>query len=483
MALAREGVEVTIAARDPERLAQAAARIRDATAVRVMPVAAAFRTAAGREAALAVCPTPDILVTRAEGSPPGDFRDHSHADWVAAIEDMMLGPIELMKRTVDGMIARHFGRIVNVVSRSVRSPQGDLPLSNGARAGRVGFVAGLARQAVARDVTINNLLPGIFASDAQRRHVQAPVSLTGRTFDDIWAERARANPAGPYGDPVELGAACAYRCSARAGYITGQNLLVDGGGYPGVSERGSDMRRLAALFLGRVFAGAANAQYPAKPVRIVVPYPPRGTVDVVARSLAQQLTVQTGQQLIVDHRAGANGTIGSEFVSKAPPDGYTLLVQASIFVNPLFLKNVPYDVQRGFTPVANVGSVPLLVGAHPSVSAATLREFVALVRAHPDRHTFARTGLGFAGHLTEEVIKCDAGLQILIVPHNGPGPALTDIVGGQVSALADPLPSPFPHVKGGRLKALAVTNRERVAFMAGVPTMAETGFPGFEMLA
>lgn len=192
------------------------------------------------------------------------------------------------------------------------------------------------------------------------------------------------------------------------------------------------MKRLASMLLALAFAGTALAQYPAKPVRIVVPYPPGGTVDVVARNLAQQLTVQTGQQFIVDNRAGANGTIGSDFVSKAAPDGYTLLVQASIFViNPLFLKNVPYDVQRDFTAVANIGSVPLLVTAHPSVPASNLREFVALVRAQPERYTFATTGLGSAGHLTEEVIKRDAGLAILIVPYKGAGPALTDIVGGR----------------------------------------------------
>jgi tripartite-type tricarboxylate transporter receptor subunit TctC len=244
------------------------------------------------------------------------------------------------------------------------------------------------------------------------------------------------------------------------------------------------MKRFGSMLLALAFAGAVQAQYPVKPVRIVVPYPPGGTVDVVARNLAQQLTAQTGQQFIVDNRAGANGTIGSDFVSKAAPDGYTLLVQASIFViNPLFLKNVPYDVQRDFTPVANIGSVPLLVTAHPSVPAANLREFVALVRANPDKYAFATTGLGSAGHLTEEVIKRDAGLAILIVPYKGAGPALTDIVGGQVSALADPLPSSFPHVKGGRLKALAVTSRARIAFMPEVPTMAESGFPGFEMLS
>jgi 3-oxoacyl-[acyl-carrier protein] reductase len=233
VALAREGVELTIVARDPGRLASAAAEIRAATGVKVAPIAADFRTAAGRDAALAGCPSPDILVTNAEGFPPGDFRDCARADWLAAVDDMMLGPIELIRRTVDGMTARRFGRIVNVVSRSVKSPQPDLPLSNGARAGLIGFVAGLARQTVRHNVTINNLLPGIFASDAQRRHVAGLVERTGRAFDDIWTERARTNPAQRYGDPAELGAACAYLCSAQAGYITGQSLLVDGGGFPG----------------------------------------------------------------------------------------------------------------------------------------------------------------------------------------------------------------------------------------------------------
>jgi 3-oxoacyl-[acyl-carrier protein] reductase len=232
-ALAREGVEVTLVARNPETLAQAAAEIGAASGVAATPVAADFRTEAGRAVALAACPRPDILVTNAEGFPPGDFRDYSRADWVAAIDDMMLGPIALIRAAIDGMIERRFGRIVNIVSRSVKSPQADLPLSNGARGGLVGFVAGLARQAAMHNVTINNLLPGIFASDAQRRHVERIAALTGRPFDAIWADRARANPARRYGDADELGAACAYLCSAQAGFITGQSLLVDGGGYPG----------------------------------------------------------------------------------------------------------------------------------------------------------------------------------------------------------------------------------------------------------
>jgi 3-oxoacyl-[acyl-carrier protein] reductase len=235
LALAREGANVTIVARDPGRLWDAAATIRAATGVKVTPVAGDFGSTSGRDAALAACPSPDVLVTNAAGFPPGDFRDYGRAEWIAAMDDMMLGPIDLIRRTVDGMIARRFGRIVNIVSRSVKSPQADLPLSNGARAGLVGFVAGLARQTVRHNVTINNLLPGIFASDAQRRHVDGLVARTGRPFDEIWAERARGNPAQRYGEPAELGAACAYLCSAQAGYITGQSLLIDGGGYPGTS--------------------------------------------------------------------------------------------------------------------------------------------------------------------------------------------------------------------------------------------------------
>lgn len=233
LALAREGVEVAIVARDPARLAQAAAEIRAAAGVGVIPVAADFRTEAGRLAALAAAPAPDILVTSAEGAPPGDFREWTRADWHAALDDMMLGPIDLVRRTIDGMVARRFGRIVHLVSRSVKIAQGELGLSNGARSGLVGFMAGLARQVARDNVTINNILPGIFATDAQRRHVDGLVAMTGRPFDELWAERARANPAGRYGEAMELGAACAFLCSAQAGYITGQSLLVDGGSYPG----------------------------------------------------------------------------------------------------------------------------------------------------------------------------------------------------------------------------------------------------------
>jgi 3-oxoacyl-[acyl-carrier protein] reductase len=146
---------------------------------------------------------------------------------------MMLAPIEMMRLTVDGMMSRGFGRIANIVSRSVKIAQPELGLSNGARSGLVGFVAGLARQTVGRNVTINNLLPGIFDSDAQREHVRGMLATTGKSFDEAWRDRAAANPARRYGEPAELGAYFAFLCSVHAGFITGQNLLIDGGSYPG----------------------------------------------------------------------------------------------------------------------------------------------------------------------------------------------------------------------------------------------------------
>jgi 3-oxoacyl-[acyl-carrier protein] reductase len=233
LALAQEGVNVTIVARTRETVEQTAAEIAAATGVKVTPVVGDITTEAGRSAAVAACPAPDILLNNADGPKPGDFRDWSRDDWIAALDSMMLAPIEMIRLTVDGMLARGFGRIINIVSRSVKIPQQELGLSNGARSGLVGFVGGLARQTVGRNVTINNLLPGIFDSDAQREHIRGMLDATGKSFDEIWRERAAANPAKRYGRPAELGAYCAFLCSEHAGFITGQNLLVDGGSYPG----------------------------------------------------------------------------------------------------------------------------------------------------------------------------------------------------------------------------------------------------------
>lgn len=232
LALAREGVEITIVARTREPLEATAEEIR-AGGARVNAVAADIATEAGRQAALGACPAPDILVTNAGGPPPGDFRDWTRADWIAALDANMLTPIELIKATLDGMIARRFGRIVNMTSSAVKAPIDVLGLSNGARSGLTGFVAGLARKTVRHNVTINNLLPGPFATDRQRALVEAAAKSGGKTFEQVWAERAAANPAGRFGDPQEFGALCAYLCSRHAGFITGQNILIDGGAYPG----------------------------------------------------------------------------------------------------------------------------------------------------------------------------------------------------------------------------------------------------------
>src|SRR6266511_771626 len=232
-ALAQEGVDITIVARKRDVLEKTGAEIAAATGVKVTTVAADITTGAGRSAALAACPAPDILLNNADGPAPGDFRDWSREDWIAALDTMMLSPIEMIRLTVDGMLARGFGRILNIVSRSVKIPQHELGLSNGARSGLVGFVGGLARQTVGRNVTINNLLPGIFDSDAQRAHIRGMLAETGKSFDEVWRERAAANPAKRYGRPAELGAYCAFLCSQHAGFITGQNLLIDGGSYPG----------------------------------------------------------------------------------------------------------------------------------------------------------------------------------------------------------------------------------------------------------
>ena len=232
-AVAREGVDVTIVARTPDVLERTAAEIRDATGVRVTAVVGDITTEAGRAAALAASPEPDILLNNADGPLPGDFRTWTRDIWIEALDAMMLAPIEMMRATVDGMMARGFGRIINISSRSVNIPQLELGLSNGARAGLVGFVAGLARQTVHRNVTINNILPGIFDSDAQKRHIEGMLDDLGKSFDQVWKERAAASPAKRYGNPEEFGAYFAFLCSAHAGYISGQNLLIDGGSYPG----------------------------------------------------------------------------------------------------------------------------------------------------------------------------------------------------------------------------------------------------------
>ena len=233
MALAGEGVDLVITARGRDRLEATAAEIRAATGVKVTPVAGDITTPEGRAAALAVVPSPDILVTNAGGPPPGDFREWDRAIWIKALEGNMLTPIELIKATIDGMIERRFGRIINITSGAVKAPIDMLGLSNGARTGLTGFVAGLSRKVARHNVTINNLLPGAIQTARLRSNAEAFAKGRGLTVEQVEANRLTAIPAGRVGTPDEFGAICAFLCSQQAGYLVGQNVLVDGGAYPG----------------------------------------------------------------------------------------------------------------------------------------------------------------------------------------------------------------------------------------------------------
>jgi 3-oxoacyl-[acyl-carrier protein] reductase len=231
--LAREGVALVLVARGRDALEATAAELRARHGVEVTPVVGDVTTDDGRRAALAACPAPDILVNNAGGPPPGDFRDWDRDAWVRALDANMIAPILLIRAVVDGMIARGFGRIVNITSAAVKSPIPELGLSNGARTGLTGFVAGLARKTVRHGVTVNNLLPGPFDTDRLRSNLEFNARSAGRTYEEVRRARAEANPAGRFGTIEEFGDACAYLCSAQAAFITGQNLLMDGGAYPG----------------------------------------------------------------------------------------------------------------------------------------------------------------------------------------------------------------------------------------------------------
>jgi 3-oxoacyl-[acyl-carrier protein] reductase len=235
-ALVGEGVNVVITARGAQTLEATAAALRALNpAVEVRTVAGDIATAEGRAAALAACPQVDILVNNAGGPPPGDFRDWDREQWIAALDANMLTPIELIKATVDGMGERGFGRIVNITSGAVKAPIDVLGLSNGARSGLTGFVAGIARQAriAGRNVTINNLLPGAFDTERLHKTMIAGAAKSGVSAEEMATRRRVTIPAQRFGTAAEFGAICAMLCSAHAGYLTGQNILLDGGAYPG----------------------------------------------------------------------------------------------------------------------------------------------------------------------------------------------------------------------------------------------------------
>ena len=233
-ALVREGVHVLIVARREAVLSEAAQALRALGGAQVLACAADITTEAGRAQVFALRKDFDIVVTNAGGPPSGNFRDWGREDWIRAVEANMLTPIELIKATVDGMAARGFGRIINITSGAVKSPIEALGLSNGARSGLTGFVAGLARSGIAaQGVTVNNLLPGAFDTDRLQSLFATTAGKTSQTVDAVAAQRRKSIPAQRFGQPQEFGAACAFLCSPLAGYITGQNILVDGGAFGG----------------------------------------------------------------------------------------------------------------------------------------------------------------------------------------------------------------------------------------------------------
>jgi tripartite-type tricarboxylate transporter receptor subunit TctC len=244
----------------------------------------------------------------------------------------------------------------------------------------------------------------------------------------------------------------------------------------------------AALTTLAALAGTAPTAYaqayPDKPVKLIVPYPPGGATDVIGRVLAQKLSTALGQQFVVDNRAGAGGSLGAGLVAKAAPDGYTLLMGAltSHSINAaLAPATVPYDINKSFAPVAIVGTVPLVFVVHPAVKAGTLAELIALAKAKPGSLAFASAGIGSPQHLAAEMFKRMAGVDVLHVPYKGSGPAMTDLVGGQVQAMIETAPAAGGHIKAGKLRALATTTAQPVPSLPGVPTAAQAGLPGFEV--
>ena len=229
----------------------------------------------------------------------------------------------------------------------------------------------------------------------------------------------------------------------------------------------------------------ANAQdYPSKTIRMVIPYTPGGSIDTVGRLVADQLQRQLGQPIVIENTPGASGLLGSMHVKNAKPDGYTLLFNASSQAYlPLVAPKKTYDAQRDFTPVAQIGYVPLIVAVNNGVPAKTINEFIQLAKANPGKYTWATSGLGTTSHLSEEMLNRALGLSMEIVPYKGAIPQLTDVVGGHVSAAISPMPGVTPFVQAGRLRPLAVTSKTRAPSLPDVPALAESTIPGFELLS
>ena len=238
----------------------------------------------------------------------------------------------------------------------------------------------------------------------------------------------------------------------------------------------------AVLSIGMVAPAGAQGAYPTKPVRLVVPFPPGGTTDILARAVAQKLSETWGQQVIVDNRPGAGGNIGSELVAKSAPDGYTLLMGTvgTHAINPSLYAKMPYDHVKDFTPVILVAGVPNVLVVNPSLPVNSVSELIAYGKANPNKLNFASSGNGTSIHLSGELFRTMTGVAMTHVPYKGSSPALTDLIAGQVQLMFDNLPSSLQFIKAGKLRALAVTSAERSSALPEVPTLAESGLPGFE---
>lgn len=244
-------------------------------------------------------------------------------------------------------------------------------------------------------------------------------------------------------------------------------------------------RLMAALLLAIATCSSALAQkFPSQPVKIIVPFPPGGTTDILARELSQELTQKWGVSVVVDNRAGASGAIGSEQLVRSAPDGYTLMVTATHHViNPSLFKSLKYDTRRDFTPIALVAAVPNVLVVHPSLGVNSVQELIQRIKEQPGKINFGSAGLGGANHLAGELFKHTAKLDIVHVPYKGAAPALNDLLGGQIPMMFDSLPGVIQHIKSGRLKALAVTTRQRAKAAPEIPTMQEAGVKDFEATA
>jgi len=237
---------------------------------------------------------------------------------------------------------------------------------------------------------------------------------------------------------------------------------------------------LAACALGLAAPLALSQDYPQKPIKMITPYPPGGPTDVLARAISQKLSERLGQPIIIDNRPGASGMIGADMVAKAAPDGYTLLANASIHViNPSLYANPPYDAIKDFAPVSQIAEVPLVLVVNPGLGVKTVKELIAKAKASP--LNFASSGNGSAPHLAGEAFNIATRVNMQHIPYKGSGPAITDLIGGQVNLMFDSLPSSMPHIKSGRIIAIAVTTKKRSSALPDVPTVAESGVPGFDV--